>query len=215
VFSATGYEIDPSQMVFMEGRRVDKNRRRKYFLPRSPQPKLLLGIAFLILILVAIAGGLFYVLANKELSIEYYKAHSTLRYVMQNLLPWLLVVNLLAILVTLFLAIFYTHKIAGPVYRMQKDLRKIAQGKLTLQIKTRKKDQLKELESEINRMTNEFKQNLQRVKEGFSKLDTHLRRLEESTRARRPSDPEVLQILEEIKSCQGEISRRLSLFETE
>ena len=119
---------------------MEKRRRKKYFLSGSIQPRLLLGFAVLVFILVVIAGGLFYVLANRELSSEYYKAHSTLRYVMQNLLPWLLLVNLAGILVTLFLAVFYTHRIAGPAYRIQQDLRKIGQGVLTTRVKTRRRE---------------------------------------------------------------------------
>jgi nitrogen fixation/metabolism regulation signal transduction histidine kinase len=164
--------------------------------------------------LVIIAGGLFYILANKELSAEYYKAHSTLKYVMQNLLPWLLLVNLLGILVTLFFAMFYTHKIAGPTYRMQEDLRRIAQGILTTQVKTRKRDQLKELESEINKMTEELRLNIQKIKENFFKLENNLTDLEKIAKTRDLSDSQLHQLLEKIRICQERISRRLSFFKT-
>lgn len=194
---------------------MNKNRRRKYFLSQSAQPKLLWGIAILVLISVIVGGGLFYLLANKQLSTEYYKAHSTLKYVMEKLLPWLLLVNLFAILVALFFAIFYTHRIAGPIYRMQEDLKKIAQGKLTTQVKTREKDQLKELESEINKMTERFKHDLQSMKEEWLKLDGKLMKLEEYAKAKGLSDSELRQTLEEIKSSKEDIWHRLSLFKTE
>lgn len=194
---------------------MSKNRRRKYFLSKSAQPKLLLGVTILVLILVIIAGGLFYILANKELSAEYYKAHSTLKYVMQNLLPWLLLVNLLAILVVLFLAIFFTHRIAGPTYRMQQDLRKIGQGILTTRVKTREKDQLKELESEINKMAEQMGQNIQEMKRDFFKLETNLEELEKAVKTKDLSDSQVHQFLEKIRFCQEGINRRLSFFKTQ
>ena len=194
---------------------MNKHRRRKYFLSQSAQPQLLRGIAILVLISAVVAGGLFYLLANQQLSTEYYKAHSTLKYVLEKLLPWLLLVNLFAILVALFFAIFYTHRIAGPIYRIQEDLKKIAQGKLTTQVKTRKKDQLKELESEINKMTAGFKHDLQSMKEEWLKLDGDLMRLEELTKAKGLSDSELRQTWEKIKSSKEEIKEKLFHFKTE
>jgi methyl-accepting chemotaxis protein len=193
---------------------LEEHRRKRYFLSRSNQPRLLLGFAVLVFILVVIAGGLFYVLANRELSTEYYKAHSTLRYVMQNLLPWLLLVNLVGILVTLFLAVFYTHRIAGPAYRIQQDLRKIGQGILTTRVKTRRKDQLKDLESEVNKVAQEFEQGILQVKESLLKLEGSLADLERAAGSGEVSTKRLQQMVQQIRSCQEEITRRLSFFRT-
>jgi methyl-accepting chemotaxis protein len=193
---------------------LEKGRRKRYFLRRSIQPRLLLGFAALVLILVLIAGGLFYLLANRELSAEYYKAHSTLRYVMQNLLPWLLLVNLAGILVVLFLAVFYTHRIAGPAYRIQQDLRKIGQGILTTRVRTRRKDQLKGLESEVNRVAQEFEQGILQVKESLLKLEGNLADLERATSTGEANADRLQQMVRQIRTCQEEVNRRLSFFRT-
>jgi methyl-accepting chemotaxis protein len=193
---------------------LEKSRRKRYFLSRSIQPRLLLGFAVLILVVVAIACGLFYVLANRELSAEYYKAHSTLRYVMQNLLPWLLLVNLAGILVALFLAVFYTHRIAGPAYRIQQDLKKIGQGILTTRVRTRRKDQLKGLESETNRVVQELEQGIHQVKGSLLKLESNLADLERAASTGKVTQGELQQLVGQVRSCQEEISRRLSFFRT-
>jgi methyl-accepting chemotaxis protein len=193
---------------------LKKGRRKRYFLSGSIQPRLLLGFAVLLLILIVIAGGLFYLLANRELSAEYYKAHSTLRYVMQNLLPWLLLVNLAGILVALFLAVFYTHRIAGPAYRIQQDLRKISQGILTTRVRTRRKDQLKGLESEVNRVAQEFEQGILQVKQSLLKLEGSLADLEKATSTGEASTDRLQQMVRQIRSCHEEMSRRLSFFRT-
>ncbi len=189
-------------------------RRRKYFLSKSAQPRLLLGVALLFLILIVIASGLFYILANRELSTEYYKAHSTLKHVMENLLPWLLLVNVLGLIVVLFLSVFYTHRIAGPTYRMKQDLRRIGQGFLATRVKTRKRDQLKDLEFEINEMAEELRRGVQETKEHFRKLQSSLEELERTVGTRDLSRPQLLEFLDKIKSCQEGVNQRLSLFRT-
>lgn len=193
---------------------MKKSRRKRYFLSKSIQPRLLLGFAVLALILVVIASGLFYVLANRELSFEYYKAHSTLRYVMQNLLPWLLLVNLAGILVALFLAVFYTHRIAGPAYRIEQELGKIGQGILTTRVRTRRKDQLKGLESEINRVARELEQGILQVKASLLKLESNLADLERATSTGKVTESQLQQLVRQIRACQEEISRKLSFFRT-
>jgi methyl-accepting chemotaxis protein len=193
---------------------LKKGRRKRYFLSRSIKPRLLLGFAVLVLILIVIASGLFYLLANRELSAEYYKAHSTLGYVMQNLLPWLLLVNLAGILVVLFLAVFYTHRIAGPAYRIQQDLGKIGQGILTTRVKTRRKDQLKDLESEVNRVAQEFEQGILQVKGSLRRLESSLADLEKATGTGEANTDRLQQMVRQIRSCHEEMSRRLSFFRT-
>ncbi|MBN2803290.1 MAG: HAMP domain-containing protein [Deltaproteobacteria bacterium] len=49
-------------------------------------------------------------------------------------------------------SIFVSHKIAGPVYRFEQSVKKIAQGDLTLRIKLRKGDELTELADMFNNM---------------------------------------------------------------
>jgi methyl-accepting chemotaxis protein len=194
---------------------MGKNRRKKYFLSKGTQPGLLLGVTALVLILVIIAGGLFYLLANRELSIEYYKAHSSIRYVMKNLLPWLLLVNLLGIAVALFLAVFYTHRIAGPLYRVQKDIRKIGEGFLTTRVKTRKGDQLKDLETEVNNMIQELEKNFLLVKGDFLKLENILEELDKVAQTKDLSGARLQEMSKQIHSYREEINRKLSFFKTE
>ena len=54
-------------------------------------------------------------------------------------------------------SIVLTHKIAGPLYRLEKKLQKLAKGEDVGYIQIRKKDQLKELASTINDLIRSIK----------------------------------------------------------
>jgi hypothetical protein len=58
-----------------------KVRRKKYFLFHSSQPELYGKILIFIFLTLIITSSIFYFAANRELDKEFYKAHSTLRYV--------------------------------------------------------------------------------------------------------------------------------------
>jgi len=49
-------------------------------------------------------------------------------------------------------AIFYSHRVVGPVYRFEKTLGELLLGNYSIRIKIRKRDELKELEQLINRL---------------------------------------------------------------
>jgi methyl-accepting chemotaxis protein len=61
-------------------------------------------------------------------------------------------VPILVVFVSLF-SLILSHKIAGPVYRFEQSSKRIANGDLSLRIKLRQGDELKELADIFNKMT--------------------------------------------------------------
>jgi methyl-accepting chemotaxis protein len=120
------------------------NRRRKYFVGEGDHRGILVIAGILMLALILIASGLFYVLADRDLENATYRAHfDTLRNTMQMLLPWLVIVNLIGLIVVLTLAVYLTHRISGPAYHLIKDLKVLGSGDLTISTKFRKHDRMK------------------------------------------------------------------------
>ncbi len=65
-------------------------------------------------------------------------------------LPVILWNNLVIMIVLSVMGIFYSHKMAGPVYRMNADIRMVLGGELGKRIKLRKKDEFQSLADNIN-----------------------------------------------------------------
>jgi hypothetical protein len=72
------------------------------------------------------------------------------------ILPPLLFNNLLIAVVLSAFAIWYSHRIAGPVYRISSDIRAVLLGKRGVRITLRKRDELKVLAVQINRLLEEL-----------------------------------------------------------
>ena len=72
-----------------------------------------------------------------------------------------LVVGVVVIMVTLLVS----HKIAGPMIRFEKDIKRIATGDLKNRIRTRKGDQFQELATSLNTMIDSLNTRLSDVKE--------------------------------------------------
>ncbi|MBI5839781.1 MAG: hypothetical protein HZB19_06735 [Chloroflexi bacterium] len=126
--------------------------RKQFFLWKSSQPRLLAGIELIFAILLLIAGAVFAMIANRDLTASYLKAHLSIRNMLDILIPTLIGINLLGLSISVILAVFFTHRIAGPVYRLCRILKEIGQGNLAQTIRFRRGDELKELDEAATEM---------------------------------------------------------------
>ncbi len=72
------------------------------------------------------------------------------------ILPPLIMNNILIAVVLSAFAIWYSHKIAGPVFRISTDIRTALLGKRGVRITLRKRDELKVLAVQVNRLLEEL-----------------------------------------------------------
>jgi methyl-accepting chemotaxis protein len=63
-----------------------------------------------------------------------------------------------------FVAIILSHRIAGPLYRIEKYITGVAKGDFSERLTLRKRDELKDLASAINNMTEDLKSRVKRLK---------------------------------------------------
>ena len=66
--------------------------------------------------------------------------------------------------------LFVSHKIAGPLFRLEKDISVIAEGDLTYTVYLRKGDQLRELSADINLMTKCLNNNVTKIKADVERI---------------------------------------------
>jgi methyl-accepting chemotaxis protein len=71
-------------------------------------------------------------------------------------LPPVVINNLLLMAIIIVVGIFYSHRIAGPIYRIEQDVLRVLSGERGVQIRLRKKDKLKTLAEQINKLINEL-----------------------------------------------------------
>jgi methyl-accepting chemotaxis protein len=132
-------------------------RRKRYFLKEGSQPALILKTYLILLAVMVVSGTVFYFIGRKNLTEEFFQAHSVIKNTMQLLLPALIAVNVVGFVAAFFLVLLFTHSIAGPVHRLKILSEKISQGDFAVDVRFRKGDSLKELVEIINKILNTFK----------------------------------------------------------
>lgn len=128
-----------------------KRKVLNFSIKRSFQFKLLLKILFIIFLGTAVTSGVFYFYANREISDSFRQFHITARNFLDYLLPAVLVSGGLGSIIAITLSLFFPLSLAGPLYRIEKDLReKVGEGDLTVRYRLRKGDELKDLADTLN-----------------------------------------------------------------
>jgi hypothetical protein len=71
-------------------------------------------------------------------------------------LPPVIINNLLLMVIIIVVGIFYSHRIAGPIYRLEQDIGRVLAGERNVSVRLRAKDKLKPLAEQVNRLIHEL-----------------------------------------------------------
>jgi len=137
---------------------------------------LLYGNTFLIVFIGAVvAGFILFRLLPVDLGDSYGAIMSTTREI-RKVLVWRLValysiISLFIILGIAVIHLFYSHRIAGPIYRMGKEAARIGQGDLLGTVSFRTKDNLTDMAGLLNVMVSRYRGRVNTVKECLAEIE--------------------------------------------
>ncbi|NTV13094.1 MAG: methyl-accepting chemotaxis protein [Desulfobulbaceae bacterium] len=117
---------------------------------RQFQMWLLSRIVGTILLSSLVAAAILFLYARQEVGNSFYEAHIKIRYVSDLLIPVVLAGSLVSLISGTLLAIFLPQKIAGPIFRIEEDLKYIQNGHLDKKITLREGDPLHDFAETIN-----------------------------------------------------------------
>jgi signal transduction histidine kinase len=135
-----------------------RNKRIKYLI-NKPVQFIFSGLTvYFIILVIILVGGLTYfitlntILSQLDLENKIVDAYGIIRNINILLLKRIGILLLLLISLTFYLEIRFLHRIVGPLYRIEKVLNEIIEGKNVEHIKLRRKDFLKSFAETINRL---------------------------------------------------------------
>lgn len=141
-----------------------KRKKLNLAVKREFQVWLLVRILGVVIVSSLVAVLILYIYSRQEISSSFYSAHIQIRRVSDLLFPVMGAGAVVSLLSGMVLALFLPQKLAGPLFRIEKDLELIRQGDLTCQIRLRKNDTLMELADSVNETTADLRVRIQEVK---------------------------------------------------
>ncbi len=138
---------------------------KKYF-----QRWLLKRILGAVVLSSLVAALILYFYARNEITSSFFDAHIKIRRVSDLLLPVVAAGSMVSLISGIVLSLFLPQKIAGPIFRIEQDLKPIQEGDLTKLVQLRDGDILSELAEEVNKTTLETRNRIRKSKKALSSL---------------------------------------------
>ena len=151
-----------------------KDRRKKYLINKKFQVKLILYFVLLVILGNIISGLLLYYLTSSELESSFFKAHVSIGNAWETMKPLIVTTQFYVLLVmtiaTVFLVLYSSHRIAGPLYRLQKAANEVKNGNLEQTLTIRKKDELQQLIISFQQMVDNFRNKFLELQNNLSEI---------------------------------------------
>ncbi|NOT13326.1 MAG: hypothetical protein HOP23_16075 [Methylococcaceae bacterium] len=156
-------------------------KRRNVFIKKAFQGRFIVGVFLLMLLSGVCSALLIYWMTGGDLRAQSESAHINIVNAWEHLGLSLLIGNMVAILVAgtlaVFVVLYASHKIAGPLYRFEKLCEQVGNGDLEMSAAIREKDQLHELSTAFLGMVHKLRARKQQQKELIQTIGQQLEQL--------------------------------------
>jgi len=152
------------------------DRRKNYYIKKGFQINFILKFFTLLLAGALISGAIIYFMSKSALTTTFDNSRLAIRSTADYILPSVLLSGIAVMIIIGFAAIIMTllasHKIAGPLYHIGKDIDDLASGNLNVRFKLRGGDEIKELAYKLDNMSRSLSLRVAAIKEAFINLES-------------------------------------------
>ncbi len=158
-----------------------KNQRRNYFIDHKFQTDFVLKFCAVIVMSCLMIGAVMFLLARGSTTVAIENTEVIIKPTSDFILP-LLIATILSVtffssLFVLIMMVFISHRIAGPAYRLKKEVNLLKEGRLNRSFQMRRHDQLMELAQALEELTKMLKEKHQLAKEKSDAIHHDLEQL--------------------------------------
>jgi len=156
-----------------------ENRRKNYYIKKDFQRNFILKFCALAGIGSAMSGAIIYAMSLSTVTTTFENSKLVIKSTADFILPSVLLSSFVFIILvgvaSIAITLFTSHRIAGPLYRMEKDIREIAAGNLRQEFALRVGDEIRPMAEALNEMSGFLKDRLSIMKVLIADLETYER----------------------------------------
>ena len=154
----------------------NKNRRRNYYIKKDFQRNFILKFCFLVLLGSIVSGCIVYLMSKATVTTSFEGLRLVIKSTADYILPAVLLSGLAVIVITgiatIFITLFTSHKIAGPLYRIEKDINEITSGNLRQEFNLRQGDEIRPIAESLNEMAHFLRDEVGGMKKALADLES-------------------------------------------
>jgi len=155
---------------------MERRKKLNLQVKRELQLWILRRMLLIIFLSISISLILLYYFSYQEIQGSFYKAHLTIRHVSDLLLPVILISGGLCLLLGVSFAVFFPQKIAGPIYRIEQDLKEVSKGNFNKIFRLRKTDRFQSLAKAANEALGRVRYEFENINKGLKNIDIAIKK---------------------------------------
>lgn len=172
--------------------------RRSYYIQKKFQLTFIIRFCLIAFGGMALASVILYLLTRDTLTTTFTSSGLAIKETCWIILPSLLITNLIVlvcfIIATVFLTLYMSHSIGGPLHQIEKMIDLISEGNLKGQVAFRKGDQLKTIGTRFNDMISSLNNRVRQIQAEVGEI----RRLTQSPEGKREESQKRIEELDEM-----------------
>lgn len=133
-----------------------QHKRKNYFIKKEFQFKFIIKFSLIIFAGTILSTGLVFLFSQESLTSSFENSRLVIKNTGYAIMPAVIITNLITLgvitLAAIGVTLFVSHRIAGPIFRFEQDIKRVAKGDLSVRIQLRQKDQFSEMERAFNEM---------------------------------------------------------------
>jgi len=149
-------------------------RRRNYFIDKGFQTRFIIKFCVIVIVASLLVGFLVIYLCRDSTSVTIENTRVLVKQMSDFMFPiifqTLIIVTVFSALSVIVLTLFTSHKIAGPLYRIKKEIELLKEGNLSPNFKIRKTDQLRELANSLSDLADVLREKHKSLKDKLLQL---------------------------------------------
>jgi methyl-accepting chemotaxis protein len=187
-----------------------KWKRRNFFIKKELQGKYIFSFFLFVIFGSILYAAIFSMLSADSFTIVYKDSNLTLGKTPYILLAEILKANWILILsggiLSVVIAMFLTHRFAGPIYRLEQSVQKMSGGNLAFDVMLRKTDEGKELAAALDGFKEDLAARIGSIRELSDAIDSNLKRAMDSVQ---DGKGPALSLLSETKALNEKLRKIL------
>jgi len=151
-----------------------QERRRNYYINKKFQRNFIIKFCSLVALGSLLSAVIIYMMSKATVTTTFENSRLTIKTTADFILPTVLLSGAVVIVVigiaTIIVTLFTSHRIAGPLYRMDKDVQEVAAGNLAKRFNLRQGDEIRPLAASLDMMAGRLRADIAEAKEALSEL---------------------------------------------
>jgi len=165
------------------GQRPVNGFSRHYYIQKIYQSKMIIKFCMLAVLGTAFFCVSFYFSLEKDMGTGFLQAHEGLRLVKEGVVRSFLIsegatVTIMGVAI-IIITLLMSHRIAGPLWRIEQTAKAVGSGDLALSVKLRQNDEMVPLADKMNDMISELRDYVEELRAGHELLERDITLLKE------------------------------------